>query len=128
MSASMTARMSAISPSASHRRPTVARTMVDSTLRLAKPRPAPYSDRARVRVSYSAGVGLTDPAADADDGEDGDEVLRKRVMEEGMGFVDCLRRERAALVNAGATPGGPVASRFRMMDRRLTAHVCQHMY
>ena len=29
------------------------------------------------------------------------------------------KRDRAALVNAAAVPGGPVASRFRTIERRL---------
>lgn len=31
----------------------------------------------------------------------------------------CLNRERAEFVKAGATPGGPVASKFLTIDRRL---------
>lgn len=57
ISASMTARMSAITPFSSHWRPIEARTIEARMPRLAKPIPAPYSDRARVNVSCSCGVG-----------------------------------------------------------------------
>lgn len=71
-------------------------------------------------------MGLAGPAVDADVVDDSDEVLRNSATGEGIAFVFCLSRERAALVNAGATPGGPVASRFRMIDRRLAVRKYQH--
>ena len=58
MSESMMARKSAISPSSSHWRPMVARTIVTRSAKLEKPIPAPKSERARVTTSCRWGKGV----------------------------------------------------------------------
>lgn len=107
-------RISAISPSSSHRRPIVARTISANRERAEKPSPAPYIERARANASWSCGEGEAKEPRDS---------FRNRVYGGGSDFMLVWRRrERAAFENATATPGGPVASRFLVIDRRLLRH------
>jgi hypothetical protein len=127
MSASITARMSATSPSLSQRIPIVDRTAPARRLRehrqsatsgnqstgahprLAKPIPDPYRARARFSTSWSCGVGAAWTP-----------YVMKRLYAPGRqrAFV-CWRRSRAAAVNAVAIPGVADATMLRTIARRL---------
>lgn len=89
----------------------VALTGCAKTFNEAKPKPAPYSVRARVKAARSSGVGTTWPVLDR---------LAKRLsMGGGALALVCRRRRWAAVVNAAATVGGLVDSSPRTMALKL---------
>lgn len=111
MSASTAASVSAVSPSRSQRRPTVARTTALRTPRLAKPSPAPYSARARRRTVASSREGTASPACAGAKRPAGDCG--------GLRAVRCASRFRAAAVKALAVLGGQLVRVVRTIARRL---------
>lgn len=89
----------------------VPRTMGSKTPRLARPIPAPYNVLARQRASFTSGVGMTQSSQDR---------IAKRLDELGGALALVWHsRDRAALANAEARCGVPVARRLRVMARRL---------